>query len=140
MAARHFIDLRSHTARHMSRELHGVVVSAGLMDRTVKVRVGGQKWHPFLQKYFDAPRHYLVHDPNSSLRSGDVVAISSGWRTSRHKRHVLKHIVKPSGTPISERPPVLSEDQLVASWLQKRRAKDERREQATKQRSGQLVP
>ena len=32
------------------RELHGVVVSAGLMDKTVKVRVGGQKWDSFLKK------------------------------------------------------------------------------------------
>lgn len=32
------------------RELHGVVVSAGLMDRTVKVRVGGQKWNGFVKK------------------------------------------------------------------------------------------
>jgi hypothetical protein len=32
------------------RELHGVVVTAGLMDKTVKVRVGGQKWNAFLQK------------------------------------------------------------------------------------------
>lgn len=32
------------------RELHGVVVSAGLMDKTVKVRVGGLKWNNFLKK------------------------------------------------------------------------------------------
>ena len=32
------------------RELHGVVVSAGLMDRTVKVQVGGLKWNTFLKK------------------------------------------------------------------------------------------
>jgi small subunit ribosomal protein S17 len=32
------------------RELHGVVVSAGLMDKTVKVRVGGQKWNNWVKK------------------------------------------------------------------------------------------
>ena len=31
-------------------ELHGVVVSAGLMDKTVKVRVGGQKWNNYVKK------------------------------------------------------------------------------------------
>ena len=37
-------------ARKTFRELHGVVVSAGLMDRTVKVRVGGREWNGFLKK------------------------------------------------------------------------------------------
>lgn len=32
------------------RELHGVVISAGLMDKTVKVRVGGQKWNNWVKK------------------------------------------------------------------------------------------
>jgi hypothetical protein len=38
------------TAYRTFRELHGVVVSAGMMDKTVKVRVGGQKWNSFLKK------------------------------------------------------------------------------------------
>ncbi len=37
------------------RELHGVVISAGLMDKTVKVRVGGQKWNSFLKKVSSVP-------------------------------------------------------------------------------------
>lgn len=37
-------------ARRVSHELHGVVVSAGLMDKTVKVRVGGQKWNKIVNK------------------------------------------------------------------------------------------
>lgn len=32
------------------REIHGVVVTAGLMDKTVKVRVGGLKWNRLLKK------------------------------------------------------------------------------------------
>ena len=56
MAEKIALNLRSHTARYMNRELHGIVVSAGLMQKTVKVRVGGQKWHPFLQK----ARHYPI--------------------------------------------------------------------------------
>ena len=38
------------------RELHGVVVSAGLMDKTVKVRVGGQKWNSWLKKVSNNPK------------------------------------------------------------------------------------
>ena len=37
-------------ARRVTHELHGVVVSAGLMQRTVKVRVGGQKWNKVVNK------------------------------------------------------------------------------------------
>lgn len=37
-------------ARLVKRELHGVVVSSGLMDKTVKVRVGGQKWNKTVHK------------------------------------------------------------------------------------------
>jgi small subunit ribosomal protein S17 len=39
-------------AREVTRELHGVVVSAGLMQKTVKVRVGLQTWNNDVQKVF----------------------------------------------------------------------------------------
>ncbi|KAL2263315.1 hypothetical protein VTK26DRAFT_7298 [Humicola hyalothermophila] len=110
------------------RELHGVVVSAGLMDKTVKVRVGGQKWNSFLKKFFDDPKHHLVHDPNNSLRLGDVVAITPGWRTSKSKRHVVKHIIAPgSGVPIEARPPIPTEEERHAQRAAERAAKDRRR-------------
>ncbi|KAK3375967.1 hypothetical protein B0T24DRAFT_523513 [Lasiosphaeria ovina] len=109
------------------RELHGVVVSAGLMDRTVKVTVGGQKWNNFLKKFFKAPQTHLVHDPNNSLRTGDVVAITPGWRTSKNKRHVVKHIIAPAGVPIEERPAVPTEQDRWASEAAWREAKDKRR-------------
>lgn len=34
------------------------------------------------------------------------MSISSGWRTSKSKRHVVNRIIAPSGPPIEERPPV----------------------------------
>lgn len=37
-------------AQRVTRELHGVVVSAGVMQKTVKVRVGGRKWNSQVQK------------------------------------------------------------------------------------------
>ncbi|KAK4099946.1 nucleic acid-binding protein [Parathielavia hyrcaniae] len=110
------------------RELHGVVISAGLMDKTVKVRVGGQKWNSFLKKFFDDPKTHLVHDPNNSLRLGDVVAITPGWRTSQHKRHVVKHIIAPgAGVPIEGRPPVPTEEERLAERESRRHDKTERR-------------
>ncbi|KAM0348310.1 hypothetical protein ACHAPU_004278 [Fusarium lateritium] len=114
-------------ARRVTHELHGVVVSAGLMDKTVKVRVGGQKWNKIVNKWFADPKHYLVHDPNSSLRAGDVVSIVPGWPTSQHKRHVIKHIIAPYGTPITERPPVLTLEERITDREAKKTAKDERR-------------
>ncbi|KAH6649655.1 hypothetical protein F5144DRAFT_553690 [Chaetomium tenue] len=116
------------TAYRTFRELHGVVVTAGLMDKTVKVRVGGQKWNGFLQKYFDDPKTHLVHDPNNSLRLGDVVAITPGWRVSKDKRHVVKHIIAPgSGVPIDGRAPIPTEEERYAQREADRLAKLERR-------------
>ncbi|KAK0669759.1 hypothetical protein QBC41DRAFT_319200 [Cercophora samala] len=110
------------------REIHGVVVTAGLIDKTVKVRVGGLKWNNFLKKHFDDPQTYLVHDPANSLRQGDVVAISPGWRTSKSKRHVVKHIIAPgAGLPISARPPIPSAEELVTKKAIKRDAKQARK-------------
>ncbi|KAK7428657.1 hypothetical protein QQZ08_004751 [Neonectria magnoliae] len=114
-------------ARRVTHELHGVVVSAGLMQKTVKVRVGGQKWNKIVNKYYADPKHYLVHDPNSSLRTGDVISIVPGWPTSQHKRHVVKHIIAPFGVPIEDRPPVPSLEERIAEREAKKAIKDERR-------------
>ncbi|KAJ3499792.1 hypothetical protein NLG97_g60 [Lecanicillium saksenae] len=114
-------------ARRVTHELHGVVVSAGLMQKTVKVRVAGQKWNKIVNKFYADPKHYLVHDPNSSLRTGDVVAIAPGWPTSRHKRHVVKHIIAPYGEPIENRAAVPSLDEIIAEREAKKQAKDERK-------------
>lgn len=89
-----------------AKEMHGIVVSAGLMDKTVKVRLGGQRYEPRVHKWFKEPRYKLVHDPANSLRQGDVVAISTSWRESQHVRHVVKHIIAPYGPGIDERPPI----------------------------------
>ncbi|KAL2170396.1 hypothetical protein VTG60DRAFT_4882 [Thermothelomyces hinnuleus] len=116
------------TAYRTFRELHGVVVTAGTMDKTVKVRVGGQRWNSFVQKFFDDPKTHLVHDPNNSLRLGDVVAITPGWRVSKTKRHVVKHIIAPgSGVPIEDRPPIPTEEERHAERAARRAAKEQRR-------------
>ncbi|KIH89094.1 hypothetical protein SPBR_07880 [Sporothrix brasiliensis 5110] len=121
--ATHFVA----AAKKTFRELHGVVVSSGLMQKTVKVRVGGQIWNKRVQKFFNRPETYLVHDPNDSLRTGDAVAISPGWRMSKNKRHVVKRIIAPAHVPIDERPPVPSEEQRWEEAIAKRAAKNERR-------------
>ncbi|KAM0285517.1 hypothetical protein ACHAQH_001467 [Verticillium albo-atrum] len=127
-------------AQQVVKELHGVVVSAGLMQKTVKVRVGGQKYNRKVQKMFTTPKSYLVHDPNSSLRTGDVVSIAPGWPTSQHKRHVVKQIIAPFGTPIEDRPPVPTAEERIALRDQKKAEKDVRRDtRRTEARESKLL-
>ncbi|KAI1735180.1 hypothetical protein F4680DRAFT_312907 [Xylaria scruposa] len=114
--------------RRAAKEMHGIVVSAGLMDKTVKVRLGGQRWEQRVHKWFKEPRYKLVHDPRNSLRQGDVVAITPSWRESQHVRHVVKHIIAPyGGVGIDQRPPVPTMEERAAERIAMREAKDERR-------------
>ncbi|KAI0190777.1 hypothetical protein EV127DRAFT_339220 [Xylaria flabelliformis] len=115
--------------RRAVKEMHGIVVSAGLMDKTVKVRLGGQRWEQRVHKWFKEPRYKLVHDPRNSLRQGDVVAITPSWRESQHVRHVVKHIIAPyGGIGIDERPPIPTMEERAAERLAKREAYVKRRD------------
>ncbi|KAI0098826.1 hypothetical protein GGR51DRAFT_576824 [Nemania sp. FL0031] len=114
--------------RRAAKEMHGIVVSAGLMDKTVKVRLGGHRWEERVHKWFKEPRYKLVHDPRNSLRQGDVVAITPSWRESQHVRHVVKHIIAPyGGVAIDARPPIPTMEERAAERAAQRAAKDERR-------------
>lgn len=84
--------------------------------------------NPQIFQFFDDPKTHLVHDPNNSLRLGDVVAITPGWRVSKTKRHVVKHIIAPgSGIPIEARPPIPTEEERHAERAARRAAKEQRR-------------
>ncbi|OCK76558.1 nucleic acid-binding protein [Lepidopterella palustris CBS 459.81] len=104
----------------------GVVVSAGKMAKAVRVRIAKQEWNKQIRKHFPSSTTYLVSDPNSSLREGDVVQIASGWRSSKNIRHVVSSIVAPFGPPISERPPVPTAAELLAERQRLRMEKDVR--------------
>lgn len=43
------------------------------------------------------------------------MSISSGWRTSKTKRHVVNRIIAPWGPPIDERPPVPTPEERLAA-------------------------
>ncbi|KAK8084584.1 hypothetical protein PG997_005855 [Apiospora hydei] len=128
----------------------GVVVSAGLMDKTVKIRLWGQRWEKHVSKVliylpigslllFRRPLDDIereepkIHDPANSVRKGDVISIAAGWRASSRKKHVVKHIIAPYGQPIDARPPVPTEEELKADYIAERVAKIERREAAAKE-------
>ncbi|CAD6564807.1 MAG: hypothetical protein ASARMPREDX12_004691 [Alectoria sarmentosa] len=105
----------------------GVVVSAGKMMKAVKVRTAKQTYNNFLKKHFQSRDSYLVSDPNSSLRAGDVVKIAPERQISRHIRHVVTEIVAPWGPSIEERPPVLSAEERARRLQEKTERKKERR-------------
>ncbi|KAB2572438.1 37S ribosomal protein S17 [Lasiodiplodia theobromae] len=109
------------------RQFTGVVVSAGKMMRTVKVRIPGQKWDKHIRKDFPAPYHVLVSDPTESAREGDVVTLRNGWRTSKQVHHVVTSIVAPFGPAISERPPIPTEQERQQQLLRAQLEKDLRK-------------
>ena len=81
-------------------------------------------------QHFQGHRNYLVSDPNTSLRTGDVVRIEDADRQiSRHIRHVINEIITPWGTPLAERPPVLTAEERTAQWKEKYDAKIARRKE-----------
>ncbi|KAH7369739.1 hypothetical protein BKA65DRAFT_486904 [Rhexocercosporidium sp. MPI-PUGE-AT-0058] len=110
-----------------TRQINAVVVSAGLMQKTVKARVGVQKWNGHIKKHFNRSTNVLVHDPNSSLRIGDIISISPGWRYSKHVHHVVNSIVAPFGDPIEARPAVPTLEERLESREAKRLRKEEKR-------------
>jgi hypothetical protein len=65
----------------------------------------------------------MVHDPALSLRTGDVISISSGWRVSKNVHHVVRSILAPFGEPIEARPPVPTEEERMAERVAKSNAK-----------------
>jgi small subunit ribosomal protein S17 len=68
-----------------------------------------------------------VHDPRSSLRLGDVIAIEPGWRVSKHVHHVVSRIIAPFGDPIEARPAVPTREEREAERAKKKAEKDARR-------------
>lgn len=68
-----------------------------------------------------------MHDPRSSLRAGDIIEISSGWRVSKSVRHVVSRIIAPFGEPIEARPAVMTEVERLEERRKKKEAKDLRR-------------
>ncbi|KAL8950714.1 MAG: hypothetical protein Q9222_003273 [Ikaeria aurantiellina] len=119
--------------------LCGTVVSAGKMMKTVTVHTRKQIYDSFLRKHYTIRQSHLVSDPNSSLRTGDVVRIAVGWRASKRIRHIVKEIVAPWGPPLEERPPLPNLEELLAQERAKRGVKMERKAERRREGSGGLT-
>ncbi|ROV89351.1 hypothetical protein VMCG_09626 [Cytospora schulzeri] len=122
------IATTARVAGRFVKETNGIVVSAGLAQKTARVRVAKEEWNKKVKKHFKRPEHHLVHDPSESLRTGDIVSIVSGWRTSKHKRHIVNRIIAPWGPPLEERPPLPTIEEREAEHAAKRAKKVERKE------------
>jgi hypothetical protein len=81
-----------------------------------------------LSQDYNRTEHLMVHDPASSLRTGDIISISSGWRVSKNVHHVVRSILAPFGEPIEARPPVPTEEERMAQRVARHNAKKARKE------------
>lgn len=66
------------------RTLQGVVV-ADKADKTVTVRVDRRVKHPLYKKFIRRSKKYAVHDPDNSVKVGDVVRIQECPPVSKRK-------------------------------------------------------
>jgi ribosomal protein S17 len=111
-----------------AKSLTAIVVSAGRMQRAVKVQTTKQCFNSFLQKHFRSRSTHLVSDPTDALRIGDVIRIEPlPFAKSRRIRHVVSEIITPFGPRIDERPPIPSAEERAERHRAKRAAKLERR-------------
>lgn len=108
-----------------SKSMAGIVVSAGLMRKTVKVRVTRPVFNRRVQKTFAHHVDHLVHDPSSAARLGDVVSIQSGYRASKQVKHLLSAVLTPMGASTEERPSIPTAEELLGQRKAKRAARDE---------------
>ncbi|PYH94713.1 nucleic acid-binding protein [Aspergillus ellipticus CBS 707.79] len=117
----------------------GTVTTVGRMDRTVRVSHRHNVWDSYIGKNYPKETTFLVSDPQDSLREGDVIEFSSGYPKGRTVHHVVDRIIAPFGSPIEDRPPVLTREERDARREAKRAAKWERR-QARRSENGEEGP
>lgn len=84
---------------------------------------------------FHSADQHLVHDPNNSLITGDVVELHR-LHVSRRVRHVVASVVAPFGTPLDARPPIPTPDDRLAAYKESRFKKFKRRELRAKAAEG----
>ncbi|RAL09671.1 nucleic acid-binding protein [Aspergillus homomorphus CBS 101889] len=114
----------------------GTVVSAGRMERTVRVEHLNIEWDAHLRKYYPKKVYIKVSDPRESLREGDVIEFSSGAPKGRRVNHVVERIIAPFGQPLEDRPAVMTREERDAERATKRQAKWQRRETKRREAAG----
>ncbi|KTW27725.1 30S ribosomal protein S17 [Pneumocystis carinii B80] len=78
----------------MRQNFKGIVVSSGLMNKTVKVKVIRKVLHPKVHKLITLHKNYLVHDEGSVCKNGDLVRIEACRPLSARKRFAVAEILQ----------------------------------------------
>ena len=75
------------------KERIGIVVS-NKAQKTIIVAIQTRYQHPKYGKILVKTKRYMAHDEENICQSGDVVLLEESPPYSRHKKWVLKKIVK----------------------------------------------
>jgi len=85
------------TAKRTGQFFHGIVLSSGLMQKTIKVRITTQPvLHPVVRKVVARQKNVLVHDERELCKQGDVVEVKSCRPMSARKRFEVYQILRKS--------------------------------------------
>lgn len=75
------------------KTLTGRVVS-NKMDKTVVVEVQRMRRHPLYEKVMRKTTRLMAHDEENACQVGDLVSVIETRPLSRHKRWVVKEILR----------------------------------------------
>ena len=82
------------TSRNSRITRLGEVVSAGKMDKTIKVKVVSRVKSPIYRKVVQKTNTFKVHDENNECGVGDTVRIMETRPLSKDKYHRVVKIVE----------------------------------------------
>jgi small subunit ribosomal protein S17 len=77
----------------VKKERIGVVVS-NKAEKTIVVAIQTRYSHPKYGKILVKTKRYMAHDEKNSCNSGDIVLLEESPPISRHKKWILKQIIK----------------------------------------------
>lgn len=75
------------------KERVGVVISTK-SEKTITVAIQIRYQHPKYGKTLVKTKKYLAHDEENKCKSGDIVLIEESRPISRHKKWMLKELLK----------------------------------------------
>jgi small subunit ribosomal protein S17 len=77
----------------VKKERIGVVVS-DKPEKTIVVAIQTRYQHPKYQKILVQTKRYMAHDERNQGKSGDLVLLEESPPYSRHKKWILKEILR----------------------------------------------
>jgi small subunit ribosomal protein S17 len=77
----------------VKKERIGVVVS-DKPEKTIVVAIQTRYQHPKYQKILIKTKRYMAHDEQNQCKSGDLVLLEESPPYSRHKKWILKEVLK----------------------------------------------